>query len=497
MTVIDCATTGLTPYIPSTQMPWNEQRALHVLRRLGFGASVSDLNNLLSQNPNAIADTIDNMIDDAIALPLPPTPEWGYWSAEDYVNNGFDDLAGTFIQNVTDLVTEWMESMNQNGLREKLTLFWHNHFVTRIEDYNCAPYLYQYHRILQAYALGNFKDFVYEMGKTPAMLFFLNGVQNTKFEPNENYARELFELFTLGLDNGYTQNDIEETARSLTGWNGISGACSAIDFVPILHDDGVKTIFGQTGNWNYDDLHNILFEERGMQIAQFICSKIYHAFINPNHPNSEDNELINNLINELATTLVNNDFELAFVFRQLFKSEHFFDDANIGVQIKSPIEYYFDLGKAIEFTYNADAYRNVYFAAADLGQALFNPPNVAGWEGNRSWIDSNSLPTRWVTVGGTLYLIFQVAPELFRSFAKSLVGDSNDALLVTQKITDFFIPKGLQNFEDYEKALTAFKMDVPENYFENGTWNLDWDSAPAQVATLIYYLVRVPEFQLH
>jgi uncharacterized protein (DUF1800 family) len=178
---------------------------------------------------------------------------------------------------------------------EKLALFWHNHFVTRNEDYGCPSYLYQYHKLLQQYALGNFKTFVKEIGKTPAMLVFLNGVQNTRFNPNENYARELYELFTLGRDNGYTQQDIVQTAKALTGWNSLENNqyCGRINFFPALHDPAQKTIFGKTNTYNYDTLHDLLFAERAVQISEYICGKLYRYFVSP-----QVDEVI---VSELAT----------------------------------------------------------------------------------------------------------------------------------------------------------------------------------------------------
>ena len=143
-------------------------------------------------------------------------------------------------------------------------------FQSKKSYFATFPYLFQYYRTAEQHVLGNFKDLVHDMGLTPAMLFYLNGFQNTNTEPNENYARELFELFTLGEGNGYTQEDIIETSKALTGWNLSPQAGGQIIFNTNTFFNGDKTIFGQTGNWNYHDVIDILFQERGELIAQHI-----------------------------------------------------------------------------------------------------------------------------------------------------------------------------------------------------------------------------------
>ncbi len=241
MLLTNCATGTLAPYVPDAITPWDQRRVLHLYRRLGFGASPQVVEAALGQTP---ATLVDNLINQAINTPLPPQPVWADWDINDYT-----DFGQQTQQQLIEWVVSWIRSMLNNGVREKMTLFWSNHLVAKYEAYACPSQLYQYHTLLQQHAFGNFKTLVYEMGKTPAMLVFLNGVQNTSLEPNENYARELYELFTLGQGNGYTQTDIQETARALTGWNGYLTFCGGISYIPFLHDNGQKTIFGQTGNW--------------------------------------------------------------------------------------------------------------------------------------------------------------------------------------------------------------------------------------------------------
>ena len=481
MTIInECITGTLSAYQPVANKPWNQQRVLHLYRRLGFGATLQEVEAALNVSPTLL---IDQMIDEAFALPPISAPEWANWTLSEF--GEVDDMIAVF----DEWRPEWILGMAQNGLRDKLALFWSNHFVTEYEGYICAPYAYRYLTLLQTYSLGNFRDFVSEIGKTPAMLAYLNGALNTKVQPNENYARELYELFTLGQDNNYNQNDIVETARALTGWT-IAGAAECAGetvFIQALWDNGEKTIFGQTGNWGYDDVIDLLFTVRSQEMAKHICGEIYKYFVYY--------EPTESILDELAQTFINNNFELAPVLRQLFKSEHFFDEEVIGTQIKSPIDFILNFTKALNLPIGELA--PFFKVAADyLGQVIFNPVDVAGWPGQRSWIDNTRLTNRWQMSDYMLSFAYEEQPESLRTLAKTLSGDSINPFEVTQKIIDFLVPNGLQDPMAYEHATVAFKSEIPQNYFDNEQWSLDWETAPGQVALLLVHIGRLPEFQL-
>jgi len=392
MTNTNCATGTIAPFAPSSEMPWNRERALHLFRRMGFGASPNEIEAALQKSPTAL---VDEIIDEAINLPLPDEPEWSDWALSDYQ----DIEVG--VEQVRVWKNQWFDDMIKKGFREKLALFWSNHFVTQLEVYNCPSYMYQYHKLLQQHALGDFKEFVKAIGKTPAMLIFLNGVQNTRFEPNENYARELYELFTLGRDNGYTQQDISETAKALTGNNGFTEACAPIGYVSNFHDDSMKTIFDDTAQHDYDSVHDLLFEKRANEIATYICSKIYRHFVNP--------QVDDNIVAALAQTFLSNqaqgNFPLAPVFRQLFKSEHFFDQANINIQIKDPLQYFLGFIKESEMFYNDEVLTAIDYFTGILGQQLFNPIDVAGWKGDRDWIKNTTMTGRWQFLEFYIFLL--------------------------------------------------------------------------------------------
>ncbi len=471
-------------------MPWNLQRSIHLHRRINFGASAQRIKDALNQNP---IDIINDFLDNASNLPLAPEPEWSEWSISDYSSDNQirnQQIAAQYIE----WTTGWMNDIKNNGLRDQMSWFWHNHFVTRLEDYICPSWMYQYHRLLQKYALGNFKEFVREMGITPAMLVFLNGIQNTRFNPNENYARELYELFTLGVDNGYTQEDIINTARALSGWSGIdvNDLCGEVEFINTFWDPGEKTIFGRTGNWGYDDVINILFEERAVQISEYIAGKLYRHFINPK--GHED------IIKQLGTVFRDSNFEIKDLLNAIFTSEHFFDEANIGTVIPGHIEYFITFVKEMGFADNSELNSFILYSADDFDQRMFNPIDVAGWPGNRDWINSSTLGYRWegiTNIMGYYYALNNNQIQELVSFAKTLAdGRNNDEVYITQQIVNFLLPKGFQHQAEYEDALMVFKSEIPENYFEDGTWNLDWEFAPAQIFYLINHIAHSPEFQL-
>ncbi len=483
MTVLNCATSTLAPYVPDSSRPWNRRRAAHLFRRMGFGAPLPQIEAALNQAP---LDVVNALLDQALNAPPIPQPAWAYWTDPDYSN--YNEQT---VEHYYEWSQAWVNDAVANPLRAKLTLFWSNHFVTKYFDYFCSSSLYQYYRVLEQYALGNFKDFVYQIGITPAMLVFLNGAQNSKFEPNENYARELYELFTLGADNGYTQQDIEETARALTGWTNWNGVfCGPKSFNINDHDTGVKTIFGRSGNWGYDDVIDILFEERADLIAEFICRKIYTHFV---HPEPDES-----IVQGLANTFKANNFELEPVFRQLFRSEHFFDEAVIGVQIKSPLDYAVGMFVEAGAPLTPDSSLGIVYVAQGLDQFPFDPVNVAGWPGNRAWISSSALASRWQAMDYFTYLMHMADENQLRSLAQTLAGDpdANDPILVATSFVDHFLPLSDIAPEIYERAIITFKADIPPNYYDEGLWNLHWETIPWQVSLLLSFLAKVPEMQM-
>jgi hypothetical protein len=483
MMPVSCNTSSLAIYVPSADKPWNQQRVNHVYRRLGYGANMDDINAALAMSPE---DFVDGIINDAINLPTTAAPVWANYTYNYYIGNGLD-----FDEETQNNHNEWrLQAMNDlmnDGLRGRLTLFWHNHFVTELETYYCSNYLYRYYNLLQTYCLGDFKQFVRAMGLNEAMLIYLNGFENTSAEPNENYARELYELFTLGVDNGYTQQDIVETSRALTGYNHWNGFCDSIYFDPTTFDTSDKEIFGQVGNWGYDDVIDILFDQKGSLIAKFICTKLYTYFVSP--------EINESIIDDLASTF-EVDFNIANLLTRLFKSEHFFADEAIGTIIKSPYDLSLNFLLTTRFTINEEDMGAVFYYNVLAGQELFNPVDVAGWQGDRDWINSSTLGGRWTALENFVWYVWNNDREKLREFALETSDYSNDPSFIAKSIIDRFAPNELFTATDYTIATDVFKGEIPENYYEDGSWNLNWDSAPYQVVLLLLHIIKIPEFQL-
>jgi uncharacterized protein (DUF1800 family) len=471
-------------------MPWNRRRALHLYRRTAFGASRPIIENALLQNPSTLVSTL---VDEAKNLPPATPPEWANWAINNYSANEEERNAQIVLQ-IVSWVNVWMKDFRTNGLRDRMALFWHNHFVTKLDKYICPSWMYQYHHLLQKHALGNFKDFLREMGTNPAMLVFLDGVQNTRFQPNENFARELFELFTLGVDNGYTQADIVNAARALSGWNGITLAtlCGEIGFVPSFWDNGPKTIFGKTGNFGYNEVIDLIFSERPEQVSKYICRKLYAHFINP------DVDPV--VVDKLATIFRQNNFEIAPVMKAVFSSVHFFDDATVGTIIPGHIEHFLTFLNEMDLPNNDVLNQYIVYGSDDYDQRLFNPTDVSGWKGNRAWITSATLPFRFEGIFNIMLYYYQVQGNeitQLRDFALSLVDPAtSDPAVVVNAICDYILPNGFQTQKDYDEALKVFKAEVPENYFTSGQWNLYWEYAPLQLILLFQFLAAQPEFQL-
>ncbi|WP_298995273.1 DUF1800 domain-containing protein [Flagellimonas sp. S174] len=489
---INCNSSTLAPYTT----PLDELRAAHLYRRLGFSASVQTINAAVGQSAEAL---VDNLVDQALAAPVIPAPLWADWNNDNYPED--DDLARQLRRaQQEEFETAYGNALLDNNLRDRLSFFWHNHFVTEIDVYRCNSFLYYYINCLQRNALGNFKTFVSEIGLTSAMLYYLDGARNRGNNPNENYARELYELFTLGEGNGYTEEDIIETAKSLSGYtNRGDVGCTQVTFNPEDFNTDNKTILGQTGNWGYDDTIDILFNERPNEIANFICKKLYEYFV---HPDSDDDMgNAQTIISGLAATFVANNFELAPVMRQLFKSQHFFDENAIGVIIKSPFDLYNALLKETNFAYDDNIVQNIIDSSRLIGQEMFDPFDVAGWQRDREWINTNFIIGRWLTSEVFVQAFFQSNREQFRTFGIEAAGaggaTETDPNVVARAIIDKLLPKGLLTDADYDRAIVVFREPYEDNnVYETGSWNMTLDDADTQVYLLLLHLVREPEFQL-
>lgn len=261
-------------------------------------------------------------------------------------------------------------------LRERMSLFWHGHFacLSRLGGLAARQLL-----TIEEHALGNFRDLLKAIARDPSMIRFLNNQQNRKEQPNENFARELLELFTIGRGH-YTEQDIKEAARAFTGWSSTIGG--EFVFRRFHHDFDEKTFMGRTGTFDGDDIIDIILEQR--QTAYFIAQKIYRYFVNA-RPIPEQ-------VQELADVFYNSDYDIAKMMRHLAESDWFYAPANVGNKIKSPIDLLCQTMRVLRAQITDDW--SLIKVQKALGQVLFNPPNVAGWPGHKNWIDNSTLLLR-------------------------------------------------------------------------------------------------------
>ncbi len=281
-------------------------------------------------------------------------------------------------EDLKNLNIRWLDEMinSEAQLREKVALFWHGHFACRVVNSFFQQELLD---VVRANALGSFKELLRGVSKSAAMLQFLNNQQNKKQHPNENFAREVMELFTLGRGN-YTENDIKEAARAFTGWGFNVGG----DFVfrKNQHDTGTKTVLGKTGNFDGDDIIDILLEQK--QTALFITKKIYKFFVNENSDAEK--------VEWLGNRFFQSGYNIKNLLEDIFTSDWFYAEKNIGTKIKSPIELLAGIRRFLPMQMNNDQAQLLF--QRTLGQVLFYPPNVAGWPGGKNWIDSSTLMLR-------------------------------------------------------------------------------------------------------
>jgi uncharacterized protein (DUF1800 family) len=284
----------------------------------------------------------------------------------------------------------WLARMLETGrpLQERLTLFWHGHFATGYREIRDSWMLFRQNQFLRANAAGNFADLVHGIVRDPAMLKYLNNDRNVRRSPNENLARELMELFTLGEGRGYTERDIKEAARALTGHTVLD---DEFRFASQVHDPGAKTILGRSGTFDGAGLVDLLLSQRAC--SEFIALKLYRHFVNdlPGGLDAAAPEA-RAAVDEMAGLLRRHRYELRPVLGRLFRSRHFQDPANAGTVVKSPIELIVSSIRTLGLPVRP---LSVLLSAADMmGQSLFQPPTVEGWPGGRSWINTSTLFVR-------------------------------------------------------------------------------------------------------
>jgi hypothetical protein len=366
------------PWAPGPDDPWDLRWAGHLYRRAAFGGSWPELRDALRRGPEATIDRLlagaegyeefDRLMD-----------ELGPDSQQGFVVNGPADDGG--------LQGWWLFRMlrSPHPLRERMTLFWHNHFATSIAKVRQPGLMKGQNLLIRRHALGKFRPFLLEMSRDPAMLAWLDSNSNVRGKPNENYARELMELFSLGVGH-YTEADVKEAARAFTGWHTDGRSFTLNRF---QHDDGPKTVLGRTGAWDGADVVRIVLDEPAA--ARFLVGKLYRELISETGPPPDD------LVEPLAERFRASDYDIADLVGTVLRSRLFFSEHAYRQRIKSPVEFVVGALRALE---GPDPDPGMGPVPAwpqlldGLGQTLFAPPNVKGWPGGEAWLNQATLLAR-------------------------------------------------------------------------------------------------------
>lgn len=455
--------------MPTLTLP----NAKHLLARTLFGYSKEQLQQAMGYG--SLEDLIDKALLADIALPAPPNTWVTTLPAQAQQDSGD---AGRWYR---ELNYWWNNRMFAQGinLQEKMVLFWHNHFACERDKVNYPQYMYQQNQLFRKFAFGNFKQMVKEVSIDPTMLIYLDGNNSRGTGPNENYARELFELFALGIGN-YTENDIKQAAKVLSGWQ-VKGLTSAFDPTRWYKDASV-TIFGKTAQFNVNTLVDWVFEQKAC--AEFICRKIYKNFIYYKADEA--------FVAQMAAVLRSNNYEMKPLLRFMFLSDHFYQTNFQGSRIKDPQELMIGSLKALQV--KAPDMVNVYELSKILQMQLFQPPNVAGWPGQRDWISSTTYSYR----GG---------------FTDSLLtGKRYNGVAVTGKLDVLAYARSFSSSEQAGKfvndvidSLILFPISDTKRQFMldtllDGTIAANWSTytpqADARIIRLLKAIMRLPEYQL-
>jgi uncharacterized protein (DUF1800 family) len=359
--------------------------ARHLLGRTGFAANMAEIQTVAKLSRAEAADKLlKPFTGTAVTPPLAWVDELPLAPAkrQAMAREQLQDELRLNVERANELREWWLREMltTPSPLTEKMTLFWHNHFATSQRKVRFTAFMYRQNTTLRKYALGNFGTLLHEMARDPAMLIYLDSVNNRKEQPNENFAREVMELFTLG-EGHYSERDIKEVARAFTGWS-VDRETGQFMFRRGAHDYGDKTIFGKTGNFEGDQVIDLLLAKP--ETAQFITRKLWREFVSPTPDEAE--------VTRMAAIFKDSGYNVAKLMRTMLTSDAFYADGNRAALIKSPVE--FVVGTLKTFDIEAANLRPFALTSAVLGQNLFAPPNVKGWPGGENWINTATLLQR-------------------------------------------------------------------------------------------------------
>ena len=368
---------------PHDARQWTRRDATHLLWRAQFGASVSEIDRT---HKESLSKNLDRL--------LTPQPESEEFQVVEpllretaYDTGSISDLQAWWLYRMLNSVWSGSTATTTSPLLEKLTLFWHGHFATGADKVDDAEMMFAQNRLLRRHAVGDFGVMTQEISRDPAMLIYLDSTTNRKAHPNENYAREIMELFCL-CEGNYTERDIQELARCFTGWEVRR---KTFRFNRYQHDTGSKTILGETGTFGGEEGVEIVLKQNAL--PRFIARKLIHfyAFDEPAAPE--------HLVEPLAKLFRESDLQIAPVIERILASNLFYSPLAIGRKVRSPVELGIGMLRCLDGSANLERLAR---GLDEIGQAVFYPPNVKGWDGGRSWINTSTLLGRSNLIGELL-----------------------------------------------------------------------------------------------
>jgi uncharacterized protein (DUF1800 family) len=511
--------------------PWTETQVRHLLRRTMFGTREGDVQPLLNMT---MSDAVDYLIDTVSPAPQPPVNNYtdsgadptGVAAGATWVNADYGDGNINFQREVS-LKAWWLGLMlNQDmTITEKMTFFWHNHFATQMSVVSDARMSYNHYVLLRSQALGNIKTLARQVTTDAAMLRFLNGEKNNKNNPDENYGRELQELFTVGKFNtpNYSEDDVKAAARVLTGWR-INNSTLTGYFQPALHDTSNKIfsafysahIIGNAGATETDDLIDMIFAKR--ETAHYICGKLYRFFIYYNI----DDTIETDIIAPLTQICIDNNYDVKPVLKALLKSDHFYDPISMGCYIKTPLDFLVGTMRSLNVDIPAalspaDRYAICNFLrnfGSALGLDLGDPPSVAGWEAfyespayYEMWINSSTYPLRMEFTDMLLSSGFNAGTDAtikidVTGITKLFANASDPDALVTY-FTTMLCGIDVSSTE-HDNLKSILLSNQANNQYWTDAWNIyalspdavNTDIVTERLTGLLVTILRLPECQL-
>lgn len=378
---------AVPPWAIAAEQAIGADDARHLLTRTGFGASPLQIAEFARYSRREAVERLFSGTSATTQSP-PPAEVLEYVSPRRFRDASEDEkkaMQRDLRQRGFLLRAWWLSEMANASapLTERMTLFWHNHFTSSLEKVKAPVLMARQNQLLRRHALGNFSEMLHAVGRDPAMLVYLDGAQSRKGQPNENFAREVMELFTLG-EGHYTEQDIKEAARAFTGWS-IEPETGEFRWRPFAHDDGVKTVLGQTGRLDGDSVLDVLLARP--ETAEFIVAKLWREFVSPTPSSGE--------VRRISAGFRDSGYRIAPTLRALLLSDAFWATENRAVLVKSPIDLVVGTLRTLDMApTDAAAALPYVFATAQMDQNLLAPPNVKGWPGGDVWINSKTLLAR-------------------------------------------------------------------------------------------------------